>query len=116
MVAYRVTDAAKRDFAMVLRETTERYGAQQRDVYKGLIAKAVEMIAEDLARGGSWDRGRIVPGLRAFHLDHAAGRRGAAAHTLYYAVDKRPAEPPVVVVLRLLHERMEPDRRIPQGA
>ncbi|AIB14871.1 hypothetical protein ABAZ39_23555 (plasmid) [Azospirillum argentinense] len=115
MVAYRVTDAAKRDFAMVLRETRERFGAQQRDIYKALIAKAVEMVAANPARGGSWDRGRIVPGLRAFHLDHAAGRHGAAAHTLYYAMDQQAGEPPVVVILRLLHERMEPDRRIPQG-
>nr|WP_247892877.1 hypothetical protein [Azospirillum baldaniorum] len=50
---------------MVLRETRERFGAQQRDIYKALIAKAVEMVAADPARGGSWDRGRIVPGLRA---------------------------------------------------
>lgn len=115
MVAYRVTDAAKMDFRMVLRETKERFGAQQRDIYKELIAKAVEMVAEDPDRGGSWDRGRIVAGLRAFHLEQAAGRRGAAAHTLYYAVERLGGEPRSVVILRLLHERMEPDRRIPQS-
>ena len=77
MVAYRVTDAAQRDFKMVLRESRERFGAQQRGIYKALIAKAIEMIAEDPGGGGSWDRGRLVPGLRAFHL-HAAGRRHPA--------------------------------------
>ncbi|KAA0679736.1 type II toxin-antitoxin system RelE/ParE family toxin [Roseomonas genomospecies 6] len=115
MVAYRVTDAAKMDFRMVLRETGERFGAQQRGAYKELIAKAVEMVAEDPDRGGSWDRGRIVPGLRAFHLEQAAGRRGAAAHTLYYTVERLAGEPQGIVILRLLHERMEPDRRIPQS-
>lgn len=108
MGAYRVTDAAKLDFRTVLKETRERFGTHQRDVYKGLIALAVEMVADDPGRGGSWDRGGIAPNLRAFHLEHAAGRRGAAAHTLYYAVETLPGGSRRVVILRLLHESMEP--------
>lgn len=80
MVAARVTDAAKLDFRTVLRETGERFGTRQRQIYRQLIAQAVKMVASDPWRGGSWDRGGVVPGLRAFHLENAAGRRGAAAH------------------------------------
>lgn len=111
MGAYRVTDAAKQDFKAILKETGERFGPRQREIYKGLIAVAVKMVAEDPGRGGSWDRGGIVPGLRALHLETAAGRRGAAAHTLYYAVDSLSGGSRVVI-LRLLHEGMEPNLRI----
>ncbi|MCW2247062.1 toxin ParE1/3/4 [Azospirillum fermentarium] len=112
MSAYRVTEAAKQDFRAVLKETAERFGTRQRDIYKALIAKAVTMAAADPARGGSWDRGHIVPGLRALHLETAAGRRGAASHMLYYIVDDPPGGPRCIIILRLLHERMEPDLRL----
>lgn len=108
MTAYRVTNAAKLDFRTVLNETREQFGGRQREIYRRLIAKGIEMVAVEPARGGSWDRGGVVPGLRAFHLENAAGRRGAASHTLYYAVERSPAGSPRVVILRLLHESMEP--------
>ncbi len=112
MGAYRVTDAAKQDFRAILKETRERFGTHQRQIYKGLIATAVKMVAADPGRGGSWHRGGIVPGLRAFHLENAAGRRGAAAHTLYFAVEHPPGGSRRVVILRLLHEGMEPNLHI----
>jgi toxin ParE1/3/4 len=49
-----------------------------------------------------------VPGFRAFHLENAAGRRGSAAHTLYYALEHLPGGSRRVVILRLLYEGMEP--------
>ncbi|MFS2013702.1 type II toxin-antitoxin system RelE/ParE family toxin [Azospirillum sp. CT11-132] len=110
VAAYRVTDAAKRDFRMVLKETLERFGTHQRETYRRLIAKAVTMVAEDPCRGGSRDRGSVFPSLRAFHLETVAGRRGAAAHMLYYAVERPPGGAARVVILRLLHESMEPVR------
>lgn len=112
MAAYRVTNAAKLDFKAILKETRERFGARQREVYRRLIAEGVKMVAAGPGRGGSWDRGGVVPGLRAFHLENAAGRRGAAAHTLYYAVERLPDGSQRVVALRLLHESMEPKLHI----
>ncbi|BAI73209.1 hypothetical protein AZL_025710 [Azospirillum sp. B510] len=97
---------------MVLKETGERFGTHQRQIYKGLIATAVKMVATDPGRGASWDRSAILPGLRAFHLENAAGRCGAAAHTLYYAVEHSAGGSPRVVILRLLHESMEPKLHI----
>lgn len=106
--AHGVTEAAKQDFRLVLRDTRERSGERQREIYKTLIASAVDMVAAVPCLGGSWHRGGILPGLRAFHLEHAAGRRGTAAHILYYAVDPSPVGAGLVVILRLLHEGMEP--------
>lgn len=112
MAAYRVTDAAKQDFRAALKESRDRFGTRQREIYKGLIAKAVTMVAADPGRGGSWDRGGILPGLRAFHLERAAGRSGSAAHILYYAVEQLPGGSQRVVILRLLYEGMEPNLQI----
>lgn len=109
---YRVTDAAKQDFRVILKETGERFGTHQRQIYKGLITTAVKMVATTPGRGDSWDKGNIVPGLRAFHLENAAGRCGAAAHRLYCAVEHLPGGSPRVVILRLLHEGMEPNLHI----
>ena len=114
-MVYRVTDAAKQDFRMVLRETLERFGTHQREAYKRLIAKAVTMVAEDPGRGGSRDRGTVVPGLRAFYLETAAGRRGAASHFLYYAVERPSDGPARVIILRLLHESMEPAHHLAEA-
>lgn len=108
MTAYFVTNAAKLDFKSVLRETKELFGPRQRAIYKGLISEAVKMVAEEPARGSSWDRGGVVPGLRAFHLEHAAGKSAAAAHVLYYAIERLANGAQRVVILRLLHEGMEP--------
>ena len=108
MNTYLVTDAAKQDFKAVLKETKDLFGPRQRAVYKSLISEGVKMVAEEPTRGGSWDRGVVVPGLRAFHLEHVAGRSGAASHMLYYAVEHRSDGSQRVVILRLLHESMEP--------
>ncbi len=108
MTSYRVTETAKRDFRAILKETEAYFGSRQREIYKRLIATGVEMVAAEPGRGGSWDRGGILPGLRAFHLENAAGKRGAAAHTLYYGMERMPDGSPRVVILRLLHEGMEP--------
>lgn len=108
MTDYRITHAAIQDFKATLKETQDQFGSRQREIYKKLIATAVKMVAADPGRGGSWDRGRVAPGLRAFHLEHAAGKRGAAAHTLHYAVERAPGGSSRVVILRLLHDTMEP--------
>ena len=74
----------------------------------GLIERGLELIAEDPDRAGSLDRFAVVSGVRLFHLDLAAGRRGAAAHGLYYMTGKLSNGETGVIVLRVLHEGMEP--------
>ena len=112
MNPYRITNAAKADFKAALTSTTEQFGTRQRQIYKELIARGVKMIAAEPRGASSWDRGNVLPGLRAFHLERAAGRCGAAAHTLYYAVEPLSDGSLQVVILRLLHESMEPNLHI----
>ena len=70
------------------------------------------MIADDPSRPACIDRGDIRKGLKSFHLELAAKRRRGAAHMLYFMEMRDATEPPEVVVLRVLHEAMEPKRRL----
>ena len=46
-------------------------------------------------------------GVRSFHLDNAAGRRSASAHTLYFQTLAGDGGQ-TTIILRVLHHRMEP--------
>ncbi len=67
------------------------------------------MIAADPLRPASRDRGGLLPGLRTFHVAHAARRRSGAADVLLYRLD--PAGTGVIVT-RVLHESMDPAAHI----
>lgn len=69
------------------------------------------MIAENPGRSSARVRPEIAPDVRAFHLSLAAKRSGGASHLLYFRTqgDGLSQE---VVVLRVLHDRMEPRRRL----
>jgi toxin ParE1/3/4 len=70
------------------------------------------MVCDDPQRPGSIDRSELAPGVRLFHLELAAGRRGGAAHSLYYSTGRLPDGTIGTVVLRVLHERMEPRHKV----
>jgi toxin ParE1/3/4 len=106
---YRLTRAAAEDIAGILRHTLQRFGLRQHRAYERLLVRAAVMIAEQPFRPASRDRGDLLPGLRSFHLGHAARRRGATAHLLLYRVDRSE---PRVLILRVLHEAMDPARHL----
>ena len=66
------------------------------------------MVGDDPERAGSIDRSSVVADVRLFHLELAAGRRGAAAHCLFYTRGRMSNGEAGVIVLRVLHEAMEP--------
>lgn len=105
---YELTLAAERDIRDVLAATLKMFGTHQLAAYAGLIERGLALIAEDPDRAGSLDRSAVVSGVRLFHLELAAGRRGAAAHCLYYMTGKLSNGEAGVIVLRVLHEGMEP--------
>lgn len=82
MTAYRLSRAAESDIEEILRHTFKTYGRRQKNVYRDIIVSALEMIAKEPHRVGSRDRGSMLRGLRAFHLELAAGRVGGASHCL----------------------------------
>ncbi|CAO3439039.1 type II toxin-antitoxin system RelE/ParE family toxin [Azospirillum doebereinerae] len=108
MTAYRFTRLAAEDVADILRESRRRFGPQQRDRYGALIARAIAMIVEQPARPGARLRDELLPGLRSFHVELAANRRGAASHALYYLPPDDAGT--ALVIVRVLHDAMEPAR------
>lgn len=109
MTGYRLTRLAAADLADILRDTARRFGPRQRDAYAALIEAAALRIAANPARPASRPRPDLAPALRSYHVEAAAGRTGAAVHVLYYLPG-----PPVIIV-RILHERMDPTRHVRDG-
>lgn len=72
----------------------------------------MELIGEAPERPGSRTRDELAPGVRSFHVELAARRRGAAAHVLYYLVRQQAGGGAEVLILRVLHERMDPTRHL----
>lgn len=99
----RFTDLAQQDVRDILRQTSERFGPGQTRVYAALLDHAQSLLAANPFRPGSLDRSALWPGIRLFHLELAAAKTGAASHCLYYQ-----ANADEVIVLRVLHQRMEP--------
>ncbi|WP_157014771.1 type II toxin-antitoxin system RelE/ParE family toxin [Mesorhizobium xinjiangense] len=108
----RLTRQADADIENILRETLLSFGAGQVRAYASLIGRGLDMIAEDPMRPSSRERPDIAAGIRSFHLGLAAGRSAAAAHHLYYKTMTDGEAGQDIVVLRILHERMEPKRRV----
>ena len=74
------------------------------------------MVAADPMRRGSRPRDHVAAGVRSFHIELAARRRGAAAHLLYYVQGQLDDGHEGVIILRVLHERMDPARHIAEDS
>lgn len=105
---YRLTPLAAEDIGDILRTSARRFGTLQRTRYAALIERAADMIAESPLRPGSRQRNDLTPGLRSFHIELAAGRRGAASHVLYYLPDDASSTEQKIVIVRVLYDGMEP--------
>lgn len=102
MTKARLTKAAAADIKAILRESGKMFGPVQLERYAALIEAAIGMVAQQPARPASWERHDIADGVRSFHVEHAAGRRGAASHMLFYRTDDLG-----VTILRVLHQSMD---------
>jgi len=109
---YRLTEAADADIRDILRQTARRFGPLQRRRYGELIEQAALMVAAAPERAGSRQRDELASGIRSFHVERAGGRRGAAAHVLYYRPAQLDDGSDGIIILRVLHERMDPSRHI----
>lgn len=75
-LGYQLTTAAEEDVAGILRESRRLFGPIQRDKYTQILERAIRMVTEAPERPGSRDRRDLADGVRSFHLELAAGRRG----------------------------------------
>lgn len=109
---YRLTLLAERDVAAILRKTRKQFGSGQVRRYANVIERGVAMVAAEPMRPSSMERAEMGKGVRSFHLELAAKRRHGASHILYFLETSGPHGERELVILRVLHESMEPKRRL----
>ena len=112
MSRYRLSEAADEDIDAILRETARSFGLRQRHRYAEIIRIGIDMVASEPERPGSKLRLEIHADIRSFHLELAAGRSGAAAHHLFYATHVFDGGESGVIILRVLHEKMDPRHHV----
>jgi toxin ParE1/3/4 len=117
MASLRLSEAAKVDIATILKTSAERHGVDARSRYRGLLAAALRRIARAPTGLSTVARGELQEGVRSFHIRHSRLESSEApvaapVHVIFY----RTAPTGEVEVIRVLHERMEPSRRVGGGA
>jgi toxin ParE1/3/4 len=105
----RLTRQADADLAAIARDTIRLFGVNQALRYRDIIKEGLAMLSREPDRPATQGRSELGLNIRSFHLQHAARRRSGAAHIVYFVTD---AEKEEIVVLRVLHEAMEPKRRL----
>lgn len=105
---YRLTVLADEDIASILAHTRREFGDRQLRTYAALIDKAAEMVGRAPLRVNSKSREDLGIGVRSFHVEIAARRRGAAAHVIYYVPAILEDGLPGSTILRVLWEGMDP--------
>jgi len=108
----RLTRDAEQDLAEIARYTVATFGSQQASRYAALIEHGLALLVQDPHRPASRGRDELRPGVRSLHLSRIAARRHAASHILYYHIAATADGAQDVIILRVLHERMEPLKRL----
>jgi toxin ParE1/3/4 len=111
-LAFRLTEQAGVDVEAILEDTATTFGPRQVEVYADLIERAVQRVADDPSHPSTSACNDIGAGVRPYHLELVAGRRGAASHLLYYMLGSLDDNRTGVIILRVLHEHMEPKQRV----
>jgi toxin ParE1/3/4 len=75
------------------------------------------MLADDPTRRGSRSRDDLGSDIRSFHVQRAVRRGAAAVHVLFYLIEhQHPDGSAEILILRVLHERMDPARHLDRDA
>lgn len=107
----RLAAAADRDIREILRWTARRFGDTQARVYAGTLSEAIQALADGPRVPGARKRDDIAKGIMALHVARGS-RKGR--HFLLYRVGA-PSNPPVIDVLRVLHDAMDLPRHIDEA-
>lgn len=115
MARFRLAEPARSDIAALLRRSEALHGSEARIRYRALLSAAFRRIAADPEGLLTKDRGELAPGIRSFHVRHSRGEsRERLVAEPVHVVFFRAAGPGLVEIVRVLHERMEPERHLPQ--
>jgi toxin ParE1/3/4 len=106
---YRLSDLAGADITSILRTSEDRHGKPARVRYRALLTAAMRRVAAQSGGPTTVNRSELSVGVRSDHIRHSRGESGEApvaspVHVIFY----RTAQPGVVEIVRVLHERMDP--------
>ncbi len=97
----------------MLRLSGTTHGEAARVRYRGLLTAALRRIAADPQGLLTVDRSELFAGLRSLHIRHCrAESREAPVSQPVHIVFYRVAEPGLIEIVRVLHERMDPHRHM----
>ena len=109
---YELTPSAIKDVRGILNDTMRMFGPTQFNVYTALIDLGMAAVAKNPTIYGSSDYSELRMGIGVLHLQVVARRKGAAAHFIYYRAGRLRDGSDGVVILRILHEHMNPKHRL----
>ena len=112
MARFRLSKPAELDIATILRTSEQRWGIPASARYAALLAKAMHAIAADPVGPLTRPLPKLRGGIRRFHTRHARGakaRVNAPVHVILYRI----ADPELIEIVRVVHERMEPSAHLP---
>ena len=104
----RLTGVSEADIRDIVLWTANRFGEVQARVYADTLSRAMQVLAEGPTVPGARRRDDIADGVMALHVARD-GRKGR--HVLVYRVGV-PSDPPVIDVLRVLHDAMDLRRHV----
>ena len=107
----RLSAAAQADILNILHWTSERFGDVQAQRYAVTLNRAIRDLDAGPDAPGVRRRDDLAPGLMTLHVTRR-GRRGR--HLVVFQVVRR-ADPPVIEVVRLLHDSMDLSRHAYTG-
>jgi toxin ParE1/3/4 len=110
---YRLSEPAQADIAALLLTSERHHGKDARIRYRALLTAALRKIASEPDGPLTKDRGDLAARIRSFHIRHGRSEShekpvGQPVHVVFY----RAKLPGLVEVIRVLHERMEPERHL----
>jgi toxin ParE1/3/4 len=110
---YRLSAPAQADIAAILKASEAQHGANARLRYRALLTAAMRRTAADPQGLSSVARDTLLTGLRSFHIRHSrdASRESPVAHPVH-VIFYRVVESGLVEIVRVLHERMAPERHV----
>ena len=113
MASFRLSRLAEVDLTRILATSEERWGLEARRRYEAIMISAMRKVAADPDGPTTQNRAELSSGIRCFHLRHARGHDQETkvrqpVHVIYY----RLLSPDLIEIIRVLHERMEPSRRL----
>jgi toxin ParE1/3/4 len=111
----RQSKAAERDIAEILRYTEQHFGVDQALAYLDLLEQATLDIEREPQRPTSKSLPTFGEGVRSYRVELSARRSGAGVKSSHHVIYYTLASADEILVLRILHDAMEPETYLPAG-